>query len=563
MLGKRFELILHKNTQPSQNPFGELSSIALAMLTLALNEPNRPAFCNLSTEDIEGQQWFSWGQIANWVCDACVAIESTNLPTGTHLATVENNSVEWFVLDFACQALGYVHVAIDHRWPDPMIARLIEQSQSQVVYNLRLATSSNFGQLENVITLDWQLNWKAPSVNIGELDRLIERAMSISKHQPAQMLFTSGTSGEPKGVLLSHRNLVSNAFAKLEAAPQYAQDLRLNILPFCHAYARTCELSTWVLSKSRLAIANGWNDFIRQARELQPTLINLVPHLASKLLHHEKSKQQLAPSEIASRLGGKVRLLQVGGAPLPDDLWYELDKSGLPPLQGYGLTEASPVVCSNRAGKQRPGTIGPPVAGVELRVDALGQLWVRGDGIMLGYYGDQAATQARIEDGWLATGDLVERDEFGHYRLKGRISEFVVLSTGRKVTPELIEGRLENIGCIDRALIAGEDRPHIVALIWPAWSNLPSSLFADDSRDYHSLDLGAFHRLLADLIHHALADLPYYVHPRKFIVVCESMDSSLVTPKGSLRRKLAISRYRSQIDNAYSVTPNICDTSSS
>ena len=541
---------MQKTIEPTLKCSGENSSLALSLLLRAMIDPNRPAFCKLPA-DSNAPQWFTWGQIAQWVCDACAAIEATNLPSGSHIATVEKNSVEWFVLDFACQVLGYVHVAIDARWPDEMVARLVGQSQAQLVYNPCFAPSSQLQSTQLPIKLVWQVNWTAPAVSSTDLEKLIERAQAVSHQAPAQMLFSSGTSGQPKGVLLSHRNLVCNALAKLEAAPQHEHDLRLNILPFCHAYARTCELSTWVLSNSGLVIANDWNDFLRQASKLQPTLINLVPHLANKLLHDEKTKQKLAPNEVLDRLGGKVRLLQVGGAALPDALWYELEKCGLPPLQGYGLTEASPVVCSNRAGQQRPGTIGPPVSGVELRVDAQGQLWVRGDGIMCGYYGDPQATQTRIQGGWLATGDLVEKDELGHYRIRGRISEVIVLSTGFKVSPELIEGRLANTACIERVLVVGDDQPYIVAIIWPAWSNLPSSHFCDDSRDRRSLNLGMFQELLAASVRHSLADLPTFMHPRKFIVESGCIGSDYVTAKGNLRRKLAISRFQAQIEEAY------------
>ena len=301
-----------------------------------------------------------------------------------------------------------------------------------------------------------------------------------------------------------------------------------------------------------------WNDFLRQAAELRPTLINLVPHLANKLLYHATTNQKLGPHEVVARLGGSVRLLQVGGAAISDDLWHELANMGLPPLQGYGLTEASPVVCSNRAGQQRPGTIGPPVAGVELHVDASGQLWVRGEGVMLGYYGNSTATQERIQDGWLATGDLVERDELGHYRIVGRLSELIVLSTGHKVSPEPIEKCLERCGYIERALVVGENRPFLVALIWPAWSDLPDSLFVQESRDHRTLNLVTFHEVLVHWIRQALADLPEYARPRKFVVISDSPDSSLITPKGSLRRNQTSSWFRTQIDEAYKASANIC-----
>lgn len=537
------------NNKPYPKLAGETSSIALALLHRALSEPDRPAFCRIAADKADGQEWLSWRRIASLVSIACEAIEAKRLPIGAHIATVQKNSVEWFVLDFACQVLGCVHVAIDPHWPDAMVARLIAQSDAQLVYGRCFTPSAHFQSRPSSIQFD--CNWNLPPISNGELEKLIERAMRVSDQTPAQMLFTSGTSGEPKGVLLTHRNLVTNALAKLDAAPQFKQDLRLNILPFCHAYARTCELSTWVLSNSSLAIANEWSDFLSQAMQLQPSLINLVPYQANKLLHHEKTREKLAPNEIALRLGGKVRLLQVGGAAIPDALWYELDKCGLPPLQGYGLTEASPVVCSNRAGQQQPGKIGPPVSGAELRVDAEGQLWVRGEGIMGGYYQDPLATQARIQDGWLATGDLVERDDHGSYRVLGRVSQVIVLSTGFKVSPELIEGRLANIASIEHVLIVGQDQAYVVALIWPAWSALPSNLFHDNARHPNSLDRAAFQATLAESVRRDLADLPAFMHPQKFILMLDSIGAELLTPKGSLRRKMVIAKLQMRIGAAY------------
>lgn len=534
--------MVQENNELCSRNIGENSSIALLMLLNALNQPERPAFCKVSTTEPKGQMWFSWGQIANWVSLACTEIEVNRLSSGAHIASVEKNSVEWFVLDFACQILGYVHVAIDSRWPDSMVAHLIALSQAQLV----------FGRCPETLRphpsrLQFNCKPDTPPINRGDLEKLIERAMAITVKMPAQMLFTSGTSGDPKGVLLSHRNLVTNAIAKLDAAPQFEEDLRLNILPFCHAYARTCELSTWVLSNSSLAIANEWSDFLSQAMRLQPTLINLVPHLANKLLHHEMTKEKLTPHEVISRLGGKVRLLQVGGAAIADALWYELERCGLPPLQGYGLTEASPVVCSNRSGQQRPGKIGPPVQGAELQVDVDGQLWVRGDGVMCGYYRDPLATQARIQDGWLATGDLVERDDLGHYRIIGRVSDVIVLSTGFKVSPELIEGRIENIANVEHALIVGQDQPYVVALIWLACSTLPLIHLAND--DCSSTE--SLRETFAETIQQVLADLPSFMHPRRIILIADPIDPDLLTPKGNLQRKKCLVRLQSRIDAAY------------
>ncbi len=154
------------------------------------------------------------------------------------------------------------------------------------------------------------------------------------------------------------------------AAPQLASDVRLNILPFAHAYARTCELSTWIISGSQLCIAGDWDMFLKWAPMVEPTLVNLVPHLVYRL--HDLLASS---SDSAKLLGHRLRLLQVGGAGLREDVWRSFAAKGWPPLQGYGLTETSPVICSNRAGQQRFDSVGLPVDGVEVSLDADGVLW--------------------------------------------------------------------------------------------------------------------------------------------------------------------------------------------
>ncbi len=538
---------------------GEPSSIAAAVLDLANCAPLRPSFCHLqlcaSSPSVPEAVWFNWGQIAQWVFDACRHIEQLRLPHGSHIASVHANSADWIVLDLACQILGFVHVAIDHRWPDTTVARLLEVSESSRYFSSSVTPQADFAnQRRAVQRLNLNVDRSVAVIRATDLEWLIERSRAVSSDASAQMLFTSGTSGEPKGVVLTHRNLVSNALGKLDAAPQFETDLRLNILPFCHAYARTCELSTWVLSKSRLAIATDWSGFLVSARRLQPTLVNLVPHLVNRLT--SQSKQVNAPESVVAILGGKVRLLQVGGASLSDSLWYELAAAGLPPLQGYGLTEASPVVCSNRAGEQRPGTIGRAIKGVELKVDGERQLWVFGPNVMRGYYGDRQATQDRIRNGWLATGDLVEQDVEGHYRIIGRVSEVIVLSNGFKVSPELIEARLAAVPWIERVMIVGQDRPYIAAVLWPAWASLPDEFFSTNSQRSSSLDQAVMLAAVAKRFEVLLSDLPKFMRPRRFIVQHDGIgaieaDSELVNAKGVLRRRLVTEKLQPEIAKLY------------
>ncbi len=519
-----------------------------------------PAFLWLTGSQV---RFYSWNQLAGQLVNLCNQLIQLELPPGAHVATYLPNSLAWCLMDMACQSLGYVHVATDWRWSEPVLQKALRQSDASVLVtlparfskpvtclgtNLELYVTGNQGRSaithpEATLQLPMNLDERQHSNQI--IEGTLERLSSIESDAPAQILFTSGTTGIPKPVLLSHRNLVTNAIAKLDAAPQTSGDLRLNILPFCHAYARTCELSTWLISGGQFAIENTWAGFLRAASLLRPTLVNLVPHLVHKWIAETESasnpsgsgnafEPSPSPASIASLLGGRVRLLQVGGAALSDTLWQRMADAGLPPLQGYGLTEASPVICSNRAGHQCPGVVGPPVQGVEVKIDQHGQLWCRGPNVMLGYYNDPEATANRIRDRWLSTGDLAERDACGRLRIVGRVDNRIVLSTGLKVSPEFIESRILSIAPIQHALVIGHQRPFLAALIW-------AEAGATDAN-------ANWTAIIAD----ALQDLPDHMRPK--VVRClnvQTLQSELLNAKGQILRGAASHRFSEEIESVF------------
>ncbi|MCC6509263.1 MAG: long-chain fatty acid--CoA ligase, partial [Pirellulaceae bacterium] len=333
------------------------------------------------------------------------ALQSQLVPP-LHVATWLPNGLPWIVVDLATQLLHWVHVALDRRLSSHATMQLATHSRSRVLIVPDAETANQLGIESGQGPL---------LVNFAELLQSTCTPYSLDRwpmpldDQPAQILYTSGTMSQPKGVVLTYGNLTSNARAKLDAAPQMASDIRLNILPFAHAYARTCELSTWIISGSQLCIVNDWNELLHWAPVIRPTLINLVPHLAHKLAG-------LLANDATSGahiLGDRLRLLQVGGAALPLDVWNRLAKVGWAPLQGYGLTETSPVICSNRAGSQRPDSVGYPVPGVDLRIDEQGILWTRGPQVMQGYWQEPRLTADKIVDGWFRTDDLAEMADDG------------------------------------------------------------------------------------------------------------------------------------------------------
>jgi long-chain acyl-CoA synthetase len=278
----------------------------------------------------------------------------------------------------------------------------------------------------------------------------------------ANILFTSGTTSTPKGVMLSHRNLVRNALAKLDAMPQFPSDHRLNLLPFSHAYAKTCELATWLISASSLEIAASGSELIDRFTIAGPTLFNGVP-LLFKRIYSEWQRRGGGPEALSNLSGGRMRQFASGGAPIHDELRATFEQSGLPIFQGYGLTEAGPVVCSNRSGAltgvvdRRLIGVGPVVKGVQLRIDQERRLWVRGDGVMLGYWNDLKSTRERIQDGWLDTGDIAEFDESQNVSILGRSDDTIILENGYKIDPLRIEQLICGMkGVRDCALIPNE-----------------------------------------------------------------------------------------------------------
>ena len=501
------------------------STIASRFWEHALQTPHRSAFAQVVENRL---QWYSWSELASGVLQWIEELQRLAIIPGEPVASCLGNSLDWILLDLAAQTLGLMHVAIDVR------ETTVQQRQLWAMSGARELIDGSY---------------RRPSWPPGSTRLSLQQAQRLSTRvrpaEPAQMLFTSGSAGAAKGVVLSHRNLVSNALAKLDAAPQQPTDVRLNVLPFAHAYARTCELSTWILTCGRLALAVDWADVLRQAPLVRPTLMNLVPYLA------ERAAEALE-SEPAS-LGGRLRLLQIGGAAVEQPLWRRWVDLGLPPLQGYGLTEASPVVCSNRAGQQRPGSVGPAVSGVQLRVDDDRVLWCRGPNVMCGYWQNPQATADAIVDGWLCTGDLADIAPDGYVSILGRANQQIVLSTGYQVSPEPIERQLCLQPGVARALVYGQGRPYVVGLLWP---DRPPGQFENLSHRESAQPLGvrlALHPPWHGSWEDALRHLPRYAVPERFAWIDEPLSHSagLLTAKGSLRRSAIADRYRTTIERLY------------
>jgi long-chain acyl-CoA synthetase len=267
------------------------------------------------------------------------------------------------------------------------------------------------------------------------------------------LMWTTGTAGRSKGVRLSRHSLWLNARSKLLAVPQTTDDVRLTVLPLCHAYARTCDLGTWLLSGCTLAVSLGWDGIVDMAPRVRPTLMNVVPLLADRMLDEKPPGLD------------RLRCLGVGGAALAESSFGAWTRRGVAVIQGYGLTETGPTICSATPQDGRPGSVGKVVQGWETKIVDR-QLFVRGDHLMLGYLDDSEhpgeldlASEAgqrpfaMDDEGWFATGDVVRQDEDGQLRIVGRVDDVIVLSNGTKIDPMEIERIVNRIVGVHASLM--------------------------------------------------------------------------------------------------------------
>jgi long-chain acyl-CoA synthetase len=356
--------------------------------------------------------------------------------------------------------------------------------------------------------------------------------------------------------MLSHRNLASNALATLAAFPQQDADVRLCWLPLSHIYARTSDLYTWIAGHGTLVLAKSRDTILADCQTVQPTLINGVPYFYDKVCRHlcdtGKADERGALQEL---LGGRMRCCCAGGAALPDHVARFFSDRGLPLVQGYGLTESSPVITADTPRTQRIGTVGPPIPGVEVRIADDGEILTRGPHVMVGYWNQPRATAATIKDGWLHTGDIGVLDD-GHLRITGRKKELIVTASGKNVAPTLLEGLLTQNPLVSQAIVFGDSRNYLTALIVPNRDPLRAAII-ERRIPVTSPAEALVHPLVLELyraaIDNALRDLSHCEQIGRFTLIGRgfTIESGELTPTLKLRREVIARNFSVEIAAMY------------
>jgi long-chain acyl-CoA synthetase len=502
------------------------------------------------------------------------AFRSAGYVPGDRVALCLKNGVDWVAIDQAALGLGLVVVPLyaDDN-PENLVWCLNDSgARLLVLENTRLlaALTRAMPVLPAIVCLHGEA--PAPAIPVGRW--LPEgggafKALELEESTLATLVYTSGTTGRPKGVMLSHRNILSNVAAALEVVSLHSGDLLISVLPLSHMFERTCGYYVPLQAGVAVAYARSINQLAEDLAFLQPTVMVAVPRvfqrflarieqaLAASLLKRalfsltvalgwrkfqrragklERALLRLLQPRVAgpvlNRLGGRMRLTVVGGAPLELRVARSFIGLGLNMLQGYGLTEASPIVSGNREHDNDPVTVGAPLPGVAVRVNAAGELLVRGPSVMRGYWHNPQATAEVLDaEGWLNTGDLAEI-QAGKIVIKGRTKDILILSNGEKVSPQDAEMALLDDPLFEQAMLVGEGRAYLVLLAVTRES---------DERT---------------LIKHANARLKQFsrwTRVRRVIAVSEpwTLADGLLTPTLKVKRNAVYDRYREQIEAVY------------
>ena len=390
---------------------------------------------------------------------------------------------------------------------------------------------------------------RALSSQRAELDR---RATALGSDDLATLMYTSGTTGNPKGVMLTHGNLLSNALSMTRGAEIGTDSIVLSWLPYSHIYGRLVDHYAMLVAGSTLALAVAPETLYENLREVRPTCFAAVPRFYEKVY----ADCQGDATKLRKCFGDRILWLNSGGAPLPLHLAQAYTDAGLLVLQGYGLTETSPVITFNRRTSNRLGTVGLAVPGVEMRIADDGEILTRGPHVMRGYWKEPEATAAALRDGWFHTGDLGHIDNDGYLTITGRKKELLVLSNGKKVVPPYLEGLLIADDCIDQAVIYGEGKNYLTALIVPRFENLRALAKAHgvEATDNECLLRNPrVNGLMAERIAKVLADVSNWEKVQKFILLPRpfSQEAEELTVSLKMRRGVIFDHYRAQLEALY------------
>ncbi|MFA5535611.1 MAG: long-chain fatty acid--CoA ligase [Bacillota bacterium] len=554
----------------------------------------------------------SWTEFGVRIENLANGLLSLGVKPGEKVAILSENRPEWAISDLGIISIKGVVVPIYHTNRAKQIEYVIDHSESKILIVSQksmleevLQVRKNLDNLEHIFLMDWkeghgaaegvrpfeellQLGAEYKKEHSGEVQKLID---SSAEDDIISYVYTSGTTGNPKGVMLSHKNFLENVKGATQVVELYPQEVALSFLPLSHVLERMAGYYLILYKAGTIAYAEGVNEVAQNLPEVKPDVMVSVPRLYEKIyagvlnkmnqgsslkkklfywsvevgkewfytnLEQKtpglglKMKHGIADKLVFSKLkeltGGKLRFFISGGAALAKDINEFFHAVGLTILEGYGLTETAPVLSVNTFEKLRLGSVGPALPNVELKIADDGEILAKGPNVSIGYYKQPEETAAVFKDGWFYTGDIGYIDDEGYLFITDRKKDIIVTSGGKNVAPQNIEGLLGTDPLVGQAVVLGDKKKYLAALIIPNFEALTAYAQENNIEFANYQDLVSDPKIVElynNRIKETIKDLPSYEQIKKFALLSEefSSDTGELTPTLKVKRKFVQEKY--------------------
>ncbi len=560
----------------------------------------------------ESGKWhqYSWQEMSDIIDRWRSAFIAAGLRSGDRIAILQRNSTHWVCFDQAAHAQGLVVVPLYMEDRADNMAYIMELTQSQLLFidsaehwqELHAEKTINLDFLKHIISLEPFEQCADPRVIALEnwLPDEVSDLPPASKDSNtlASIVFTSGTTGKPKGVMMTHSNILENAYGCVRYGPFFPDDLFVSFLPLSHTFERTVGYYMTIMAGCEVAYARSIPELGEDLVNHKPTVIVTVPRIFERVyqkimaqldegsslkkslfektveigwnkFQHKQGRgpsklnfmlwpvlDKLVASKVRAKLGGRLRVAIAGGAPLPFVVGKTFLGLGVDVVQGYGMTETSPVLSSNLIDRNKPESIGLPLLDVELMLGENNEILAKGPNVMQGYWQNEQATEDTFnKDGWLKTGDCGKIDKDGFIHIIGRIKEILVLANGEKVPPADMESAIAEDALFEQSMVIGEGKPYLTALLvlnQELWQKQAQELGVTDN-DENVLHDPKVEEFLVNRIAEQIEGFPGYAQIYKASATLEpwTVENGLLTPTLKLKRPVLKERFATEIARLY------------
>lgn len=551
--------------------------------------------------------WLSYGDFAQLVAQCRAGLRALGVRPGDRVAIVADNRVEWATAAFASYGIGAQFVPMYPAQPPKEWEYILGDCNPKVVFASAAAHSemqaivARVGHAARVIGLDLPKADEASFQALLATDPGKGALHPVTGEDIAGLVYTSGTTGNPKGVMLTHSNFCSNVIASGSRFEFDQTDRALCFLPWAHSYGQTAELYTFMSFGAAMAINDEVPNLVDNLAVVKPSVLVAVPRIFNRIYDRVNKQMDARPAlirklfstaietataknqgkkvswlqnaslglanklifkKVRQRFGGRLRFVVSGSAALSTEVAQFIDALGIDVFEGYGLTETSPVASTNYPRNRKIGSVGKALPGVSLRIDKevtgddkIGEIIISGPNVMQGYYNKPEETTAvLLPDGGFRTGDLGYLDDEGYLYITGRIKEQYKLETGKYVAPSVLEEQLKLSRYILNVMLYGANKPYNVALVvldvesLKDWAKSTGATLGDPTESE------AVRTLIKDEVAHYGADFKNYERPSKFVLVSEdfTQENGMLTPSMKLKRRHVLAKYEAALEALYS-----------